>query len=151
VYFENEPGRRSAAKLLTKERGEHRQAAGASLLRAQLTYLIIKAALSGIIIMIVSEVSRRSPSIGGLIASLPLISILAFIWLWRDTSDTERIAAQAEATFWYIFPSIPMFLALPAMLRNGVGFWVALSLSCVLTLVLYSVTMWFLPRIGINI
>jgi len=86
-----------------------------------MTYLIIKAALSGIIVMIVSEVSRRNPSIGGLIASLPLISILAFIWLWRDTSDSERIAAQAEATCWYIFPSIPMFLALPAMLRNGVG------------------------------
>jgi hypothetical protein len=115
------------------------------------TYLIIKAALSGIIIMIVSEVSRRNPSIGGLIASLPVISILAFIWLWRDTTDTERVAAQAEATFWYIFPSIPMFLALPAMLRNGVGFWMALALSCVLTLLLYSATMSLLPRIGINV
>ena len=73
-----------------------------------MTYLIIKAALSGILVMIVSEVSRRYPSIGGLIASLPLISILAFIWLWRDTSDLERIAAQSEATFWYIFPSIPI-------------------------------------------
>jgi uncharacterized membrane protein (GlpM family) len=113
-----------------------------------MTYLIIKAALSGIIIMIVSEVSRRNPSIGGLIGSLPLISILAFIWLWRDTSDTERIAAQAEATFWYVFPSIPMFLALPAMLRNGVGFWAALTLSCALTVALYSATMWLLPRIG---
>jgi len=116
-----------------------------------MTYLIIKAALSGIIVMIVSEVSRRNPSIGGLIASLPLISILAFIWLWRDTSDSERIAAQAEATFWYIFPSIPMFLALPAMLRNGVGFWAALFISCALTLALYSATMWVLPRIGINV
>ncbi len=113
-------------------------------------YLIIKALLSGIIIMIVSEVSRRNPNIGGLIASLPLISILAFIWLWRDTSDTEKIAAQAEATFWYIFPSIPMFLALPAMLRSGVGFWAALSIACVLTLALYSATIWVLPRIGVN-
>ena len=116
-----------------------------------MTYLIIKAALSGIIVMIVSEVSRRNPSIGGLIASLPLISILAFIWLWRDTSDSERIAAQAEATFWYIFPSIPMFLALPAMLRKGVGFWVALAISCALTFALYSATMWVLPRMGINV
>ena len=115
-----------------------------------MTYLIIKAALSVVIVMIVSEVSRRNPSIGGLIASLSLISILAFIWLWRDTSDPERIAAQAEATFWYIFPSIPMFLALPAMLKNGVGFWAALSIACVLTLALYSATMWVLPRIGIN-
>jgi uncharacterized membrane protein (GlpM family) len=116
-----------------------------------MTYLIIKAVLSGIIVLIVSEVSRRNPSMGGLIASLPLISILAFIWLWRDTSDPERIAGQAEATFWYIFPSIPMFLALPAMLRNGVGFWAALSISCLLTVALYSATIWVLPRIGINI
>jgi hypothetical protein len=116
-----------------------------------MTYLIVKAALSGIIVMIISEVSLRNPSIGGLIASLPLISILAFIWLWRDTSDSERIAAQAQATFWYIFPSIPMFLALPAMLRNGVGFCAALFISCVLTFALYSATMWVLPRIGINV
>ncbi len=116
-----------------------------------MNYLIIKAALSGIIVMIVSGVSRRNPSIGGLIASLPLISILAFIWLWRDTSDPERIATQAEATFWYIFPSIAMFLVLPAMLRSGIGFWAALSIACVLTLALYSATMWALPRMGINV
>ncbi len=116
-----------------------------------MTYLIVKAVLSGIIVMIVSEVGLRNPSISGLIASLPLISILAFIWLWRDTSDAARIAAQSEATFWYIFPSIPMFLALPAMLRNGVGFWAALSISCVITLILYSATMWVLPRVGINL
>ena len=60
-----------------------------------MTYLIIKALLSGIIVMIVSEVARRSPGVGGLIASLPLVSILGIIWLWRDTSDTERIAAHA--------------------------------------------------------
>ncbi len=116
-----------------------------------MTYLIIKALLSGIVVMIVSEVGLRNPGVSGLIASLPLISLLGFIWLWRDTSDPERIAAQAEATFWYIFPSIPMFLALPAMLRNGVGFWIALSVSCVLTLALYSATMWLLPRIGVNL
>ena len=68
-------------------------------------YLIIKAALSGIIVMAVSEVARRSPGLGGLIASLPLISILAMIWLWQDTADTERIAAQSQATFWFVLPS----------------------------------------------
>ena len=57
-----------------------------------MTYLIIKAALSGVIVMVVSEVARRNPGIGGLIASLPLVSILAIVWLWRDTSDIERIA-----------------------------------------------------------
>ena len=62
-----------------------------------MTYLLIKAAVSGIIVMAVSEVARRSPGLGGLIASLPLVSILAMIWLWQDTADTERVAAQSEA------------------------------------------------------
>ena len=71
-------------------------------------YLIIKAALSGVIIAIVSEVARRSPGLGGLIASLPLVPVLGMIWLWRDTEDAVRMAAHAEATFWFVLPSLPM-------------------------------------------
>ena len=116
-----------------------------------MTYLFIKAALSGVIVLIVSEVARRSPGIGGLIASLPLVSVLGIIWLWRDTADVERIAAHAQATFWFVLPSLPMFLAFPAMLRAGVGFWPALSGSCLLTMVLYALTVWLLPRLGISL
>lgn len=116
-----------------------------------MTYLIIKAALSGILVMIVSEVARRSPGIGGLIASLPLISVLAFIWLWRDTADVEQIAAQAQSTFWFVLPTLPMFLVFPALLRHGTPFWGALAASCVLTMVLYALTMWLLPRLGIQV
>jgi hypothetical protein len=116
-----------------------------------MTYLMVKALLSGMIVMIVSEVARRSPGLGGMIASLPLVSILGIMWLWRDTSDVERIAAHAEATFWFVLPSLPMFLAFPAMLRHGVGFWLALALSCALTMLLYALTIWLLPRIGINL
>lgn len=114
-------------------------------------YLVIKAALSGVIVMIVSEVARRSPGVGGLIASLPLVSVLGIIWLWRDTGDMERIAAHAQSTFWFVLPSLPMFLAFPAMLRAGVGFWPALAASCVLTMALYALTIWLLPRIGISL
>ena len=116
-----------------------------------MTYLFIKAALSGIIVMIVSEVARRSPGVGGLIASLPLVSILGILWLWRDTSDLERIAAHAEATFWFVLPSLPMFLVFPALLRVNTGFWIALALSCALTMALYALTIWLLPRVGINV
>jgi hypothetical protein len=116
-----------------------------------MAYLILKAALSGVIVMIVSEAARRSPGLGGLIASLPLVSVPAILWLWRDTSDSERIAAHAESTFWFVLPSLPMFLALPAMLRQGVGFWIALGASCALTMALYGVTVWLLPKIGINL
>ena len=112
-------------------------------------YLALKAGLSGVIVMIVSEVSRRSPGIGGLIASLPLVSVLGIVWLWRDTSDVERIAAHSASTFWFVLPSLPMFLAFPAMLRAGVGFWPALVLACLLTMALYALTMWLLPKFGV--
>ncbi len=75
-----------------------------------MVYLAAKALLSGVIIAIVSEVAKRSPGIGALITSLPLISVLAMIWLWRDTSDVVRIASYAEATFWLVLPTLPMFL-----------------------------------------
>tara|TARA_R110002124_G_scaffold117195_2_gene274226 strand:+ start:2338 stop:2688 length:351 start_codon:yes stop_codon:yes gene_type:complete len=114
-------------------------------------YLAVKALLSGVIIMAVSEVAKRSPGLGALVASLPLISVLAIIWLWRDTGDVERIASHAEATFWYVLPTLPMFLAFPYMLRHGVGFWPGLAAACLLTVVLYLATVWLASRFGVNL
>jgi hypothetical protein len=99
-------------------------------------YLIIKAALSGVLIAIISEVAKRYPGFGGLIASLPLVSVLGMIWLWRDKPDAANMAAHAEATFWFVLPSLPMFLVIPALLRSGWSFWAALAAGCALTVVL---------------
>ncbi|HZQ13186.1 MAG TPA: DUF3147 family protein [Pseudolabrys sp.] len=112
-------------------------------------YLTIKAALSGVIIAVVSEVARRSPTLGALIVSLPLVSILGILWLWRDTGDAERIAAHAQSTFWYVLPTLPMFLLMPALLRAGANFWLTLTACCALTFVLYLVTVWLLGKFGI--
>ncbi len=114
-------------------------------------YLVVKAALSGIIVMLISEIAQRSPALGGLIASLPLISILGIIWLWKDTADVERIAAHAQSTFWFVLPSLPMFLVLPAMLRHGIDFWASLLLSCLMTMALYWLALWLLPKFGITL
>src|SRR5579872_40271 len=100
-------------------------------------YFLTKAAISGLIIAIVSDVAKRSPAFGALVASLPLISVIAVIWLWRDTADATRVASQMEATFWYVLPSLPMFLLTPAMLRSGIGFWPSLVAGCLLTFILY--------------
>ena len=116
-----------------------------------MTYLLVKALLSGLVIAIASEVARRSPGLGALIVSLPLVSSLAIIWLWRDTGDTDRIAAHAQATFWYVLPSLPMFLALPALLRAGMNFWLALFLACALTIALYLAMAPFAPRFGLKL
>jgi glycopeptide antibiotics resistance protein len=117
----------------------------------KMLYLIAKALLSGVIIMAASEAAKRSPTQGALLVSLPLISILAMVWLWRDTGDNERIAALSQGTFWLVLPTLPMFLVLPAMLRNGFAFWTALAASCALTVALYLVAVWLLPKLGINL
>jgi hypothetical protein len=72
-------------------------------------YLTLKAALSGIIVAAASETARRSPALGALIVSLPLTSLLALIWLWQDSGDSERIAALAQSTFWYVLPTCRCF------------------------------------------
>ncbi len=114
-------------------------------------YLLIKAAISGAIVAVVSETARRSPGLGALIVSLPLVSILGMIWLWRDTADPERLAAHAGATFWYVLPSLPMFLVLPMLLRRGLSFWPALGAGCVLTMILYAAMMAIGPRLGLKL
>ena len=82
-------------------------------------YLVIKAALSGVIVAAVSEIARRYPGWGGLVASLPLTSLLAMLWLWRDTRDPERVAELSVGTFWFILPSLPLFIALPMLTASG--------------------------------
>ena len=114
-------------------------------------YLVLKAALSGVIIAAASETARRAPTLGALILSLPLVSVLSFIWLWRDTGDTARIAATTQSTFWYVLPTLPMFLVIPALLRAGVGFWPALIAGCALTVLLYLVTVWALAKVGVTL
>lgn len=114
-------------------------------------YLLIKAALSGVIIAIASEVARRWPGWGALIVSLPLVSVLAMIWLWRDTRDPLRLAAHAEATFWFVLPSLPMFLLIPLLLRQGFAFWTALAAGCALTVGLYLAMTTVGPRFGLKL
>ncbi len=116
-----------------------------------MTYLLLKAAISGILIALASEVARRNAGIGALIASLPLVSILGMIWLWRDTHDPIRLANHAQATLWYVAPSLPMFLVIPALLRAGWGFWAALGIGCAVTILLYLAVLWLAPRLGITI
>lgn len=114
-------------------------------------YLVTKAVISAIIIVIVSETARRNPGTGALIASLPLISVLGMIWLWRDTQDVARMAEHSAATFWYVLPSLPMFLLIPVLLKRGIGFWPALVAGCVLTMALYSAMVWAGPRAGLKL
>lgn len=84
-------------------------------------YLIVKAVVSALVIVAASELAKRSTGLGALIAALPLVSVLGMVWLWRDTQDSARLARHAGATFWYVLPSLPMFLLIPALLARGVS------------------------------
>ena len=112
-------------------------------------YLALKALLSGILIAAASTLAKRYPGFGALVASLPLVSVLGMIWLWNDKPDPANMAAHVQATFWYILPSLPMFLVIPALLRAGLGFWPSLGIGCALTVALYSAMVALAPRFGI--
>lgn len=111
-------------------------------------YLLFKALVSGLLIAVISEVAKRQPGLGALIASLPLVSVMGMVWLWRDKPDAANMAHHAFATFWYVLPSLPMFLLIPALLGRGWSFWVALGLGCALTVALYLLMVWVAGRMG---
>lgn len=115
------------------------------------TAFVIRAALSGFIVALIALIAKRSPALGGLVASIPLVSTLGMIWLWRDTQDSDLVADYVGATFWYFLPSMPMFLVIPALLRSGVTFWAALGAGCALTIILYAITVIIAARFGIRL
>lgn len=114
-------------------------------------YLVLKAAISGVLIAIASTLAKRYPGFGALVASLPLVSVLGMIWLWHEKPDAETMAAHAGATFWYVLPSLPMFLLIPLLLRHGAGFWMALAAGCGLTILLYACMTWVALRLGLQL
>lgn len=114
-------------------------------------YFILKAVISGLLIAAASSLAKRYPGLGALVASLPLVSVLGMVWLWRDRPDAANMAAHAGATFWYVLPSLPMFLLIPALLRHGVGFGMSLAAGCVLTVGLYVLMTWLGPRFGLQL
>lgn len=116
-----------------------------------MVYFLFKAALTGVLAAAISEIARRNPGWGGLVASLPLTSLMAIIWLYRDTGDTQRVAELSWGLSLFILPSLPMFVALPLLLKSGWGFWPSLALVIAGTLGLYTLTFWVAPRMGVRL
>lgn len=95
--------------------------------------LLVKYAVSAGVIVLVSEVAKRSDRLGALISSLPLVTVMVMIWLWVEKQGNEKIANHAWYTFWFVLPTMPMFLLLPWLLHRGVGFWPSLGAAVLLT------------------
>ena len=113
--------------------------------------LAARALLAGVLVVAIAEIGKRLPTLGALVASLPLVSVLGMILLWQARPDAENMAVHAEATFWYVLPSLPMFLLIPALLRQGIPFWLALGAGCLLTIALYLAMVQFGPRLGLRV
>ena len=115
-----------------------------------MTYILIKALLSGAIITAVSEIAKRNNAVASIVHSLPLMSLLAFIWLYAETRDAALIGRHAAGTFWFVLPTLPMFLLMPWFIQKLGGFWPALGTGIVFTIALYFVTMRLLKAAGFN-
>ena len=116
-----------------------------------MVWYVIKIALTAVVIVVVSEISKRLPLLGSLIASLPLISVLGMIWIYQETKDNQKLITHAEGTFWFVLPSLPMFLVMPWMMKKGVSFYLSLGAGILLTVILYVIMTKLLSRFGLNI
>ncbi len=112
---------------------------------------IIKVGLTSILVGAIAEISKRSSFFGALIASLPLTSILAMIWLYADTHDPEKIASFASDVFWLVLPSLILFIALPLLLRAGLGFAPSLLIASTLTIAGYFLMVFVMRHFGMTV
>ena len=114
-------------------------------------YYAVKVIVSALLILAISEVAKRHTGFAALIASLPLTSLLAFIWLHLEATPPERIAALSGQIFWLVLPSLALFLLLPWLLRHGWGFWASLGTSSAVTIICYFASLALLRRWGITL
>ena len=112
---------------------------------------IIKILVSSGIIFLVSEIAKKNTFFAGLIASIPLVSILSMLWLYFETEDIEKIKNLSNSILWMVIPSLTLFLALPVLINFGFNFYISLIISIILTVICYSLTLFILSHYGIKL
>jgi hypothetical protein len=113
-----------------------------------MSYYLVKIAVTTVLVVLISEISKRSSLLGALIASVPLISVLAIMWLYVETRDAGRVASLAQSIFWLVLPSLTLFLVLPPLLHRGYNFYLSLLVAIVATVVSYYLTIGVIRRFG---
>jgi uncharacterized membrane protein (GlpM family) len=114
-------------------------------------YTALKVLVTAVLVVAISEIAKRSTVLGGIIASLPLTSLLAFIWIYGETGDTKKIADLSRSVFWYVLPSLVLFIALPMLIDRGLGFWPSLLVGSALTFLAYLAMTTLLARFGVTL
>jgi len=116
-----------------------------------LAYYITKIFITTLLIVLISEIAKRSSFIGAILASIPLVSVLAMLWLYLDTKDVEKVSSLASSIFWLVLPSLVLFLLLPVLLKMGLNFYLSISLSIVATIISYWLMISVLNYYGIKL
>jgi hypothetical protein len=112
---------------------------------------LAKLLISAAIIVLANKIQLFNDRLSALIIALPLTSLVAMVWMWQAGQSPQRLANHAEGTFWFVLPTLPMFLILPWMLRHGWGFWLALAANCLITAGAFWLTVAVLRRCGIDL
>lgn len=115
-----------------------------------MSWIITKYLVTAAVVVIVSEVAKRSDKLGGFVAALPLVTLLALVWLYVERQPQERIANHAWYTFWYVIPTLPMFLAFPVLLPR-IGFWPTLLACVVITVACFGAFATVVRRFGVEL
>jgi len=113
--------------------------------------LVLKVLLTAVVVVAVSEIAKRNSFWGAVLASLPLTSLLAFVWIYLDTRDVNAVATLSHGIFWLVLASLPLFLVLPFLIHSGWNFWLSLAVSCALTAGAYFALGWLLARAGVQL
>ena len=115
-----------------------------------MNWIIFKYLITTGVVVLISEVAKKSDRLGGLIAALPLVTVLALIWLYVENQSSEKISNHAYYTFWYVLPTLPMFLIFPYLLKKF-GFWITLSLSMMITLIIFYIFAKVMKSFGVDL
>ena len=116
-----------------------------------MTYYLVKIFVTTVLIVVISEIAKRSTFIGAILASVPLVSLLAMIWLYIDSKDVTRISNLSISIFWLVIPSLTLFLALPLLLKQGLNFYLSIVISIVLTVGCYWIMVSALNHFGVEL
>ena len=114
-------------------------------------YYLVKIVITTIFVVAISEIAKRSSFAGALLASIPLISVLAMLWLYIDTKDVAKVSDLASSVFWLVLPSLALFVTLPILLKHGLNFYLSLSSSILVTVACYWLMITILNHYGVKL
>ena len=114
-------------------------------------YYLVKLVISAVLVVAISEIARRSSFIGAILASIPLVSVLAMIWLYIDTRDVDKVVSLSTGIFWLVLPSLALFIALPLLLKQGLNFYLSMGIAIAITISCYWLMVQVLNQFGIEL